>query len=247
MEKKASHRSKYLSRYNDFVGRGRRIEDPPDEVLKQYRAKLINAHVLAKRQKRFDLRLIYASKNASSVSYIVDLGRFRMTINLLNLQGKSPTPIGNTIIGSGAFGSVMVKNMVNTEFVAKIIVLNSKTPEELEEIILEVAIGKLCAMFGIAPNLETSIPYDLIVYEDAAQFHLEKCKTLCIGGERFMSRVKEDQSKFIANLTHCLRVLHGLHIAHRDIKPTNTLYCPRLDQYVLCDFGIAQYVYEDIG
>lgn len=30
-------------------------------------------------------------------------------------------------------------------------------------------------MYGIAPDVETSIPYDLIVYEDAVQFHLERC------------------------------------------------------------------------
>ena len=102
-------------------------------------------------------------------------------------------------------------------------------------------------MFGIAPDIETSIPYDLIVYEDAAQFHLEKCSTLCNGGDLFMEMVREDSGKFLMDLVHCLRVLHSLHIVHRDIKPSNILLRPRLDQYVLCDFGIARYVYEDIG
>ena len=98
-------------------------------------------------------------------------------------------------------------------------------------------------MFGIAPDVETSIPYDIIVYEDAAQFHLEKCKTLCNGGDQFMEMIRKDSDKFLADLTHCLRVLHSLHIAHRDIKPSNTLLRPRLGQYVLCDFGVARYVY----
>ena len=42
-------------------------------------------------------------------------------------------------------------------------------------------------------------------------------------------------------------MLHGLHIAHKDIKPSNVLYCRRLDKFVLCDFGIAEYVKENIG
>jgi hypothetical protein len=41
--------------------------------------------------------------------------------------------------------------------------------------IIEVAIGKLCSALGIGPALETTIPFDLIVYEDGVQFHLERC------------------------------------------------------------------------
>ena len=96
MERDSKKKSEYLDQYLDFMGgTGHRIEDPSHEILKRYRAETISTDVLARRRRRFDLRFIYASKNASTVCYIVDLGRFRMTINILNLQGKSPTPTGD--------------------------------------------------------------------------------------------------------------------------------------------------------
>jgi hypothetical protein len=50
--------------------------------------------------------------------------------------------------------------------------------EEIEDIVREVAISKLCSMFEIGPAVEMSIPFDVVVYTDAMQFHLEKCKPI---------------------------------------------------------------------
>jgi hypothetical protein len=47
-----------------------------------------------------------------------------------------------------------------------------------EDVVREVAIGKLCSMLKIGPAIETSIPFDVIVYTDAVQFHLEMCEPL---------------------------------------------------------------------
>lgn len=102
-------------------------------------------------------------------------------------------------------------------------------------------------MFGVAPDIETSIPYDILVYDDVVQFFLEKCEATCVQEEVFTAKVKEDSAKCAADLRHCLRVLHSLHIVHKDIKPSNTLYCSRLGTYVFCDFEIACYVKQDIG
>jgi hypothetical protein len=49
---------------------------------------------------------------------------------------------------------------------------------QIEDIVREVAISKLCSMLGIGPAVETSIPFDVVVYTDAVQFHLEKCEPL---------------------------------------------------------------------
>jgi serine/threonine protein kinase len=80
----------------------------------------------------------------------------------------------------------------------------------------EVAFCKLCALFKIGPDVETSIPYDLLVYEDAVQFHMEECLT--VGGSQV------EIFKFKYDLSHCLFTLHRLHIAHKDIKPDNVLF-----------------------
>jgi hypothetical protein len=50
--------------------------------------------------------------------------------------------------------------------------------EYIEDIVREVAINKLCSMLEIGPAVEMSIPFDIVVYANAVQFHLEKCKPL---------------------------------------------------------------------
>jgi hypothetical protein len=48
--------------------------------------------------------------------------------------------------------------------------------ENIEDVVREVAISKLCLTLGVGPAIETSIPFDIMVYADAVQFHLEKCE-----------------------------------------------------------------------
>jgi hypothetical protein len=50
--------------------------------------------------------------------------------------------------------------------------------KEIEDTVREVAISKLSSVFGVGPAIETSIPFDVVVYADAIQFHLEKCEPL---------------------------------------------------------------------
>ena len=103
-------------------------------------------------------------------------------------------------------------------------------------------------MHEIGPDVHTTIPYDLILYEDAIQFHLEKCEPIySLTTSTSSTLAKHNPNKVRDDLVVCLRVLHALHIAHKDIKPSNVLYCKRLDKFVLCDFGIAEYVKENIG
>jgi hypothetical protein len=52
------------------------------------------------------------------------------------------------------------------------------TKKEIEDVVSEVAISKLCSMLGVGPAIETSIPFDVVVYTNAVQFHLEKCAPL---------------------------------------------------------------------
>lgn len=79
-------------------------------------------------------------------------------------------------------------------------------------------------MYRIAPDFETSIPFDLIVYEDAVQFHLEKCQPICLGGNNSNPCLQKSFNELRVDLIKCLRVLHSLHIVHKDLKPTNILY-----------------------
>ena len=134
------------------------------------------------------------------------------------------------------------KSAQGITFVAKII--QGATADKIKEAVLEVAITKLCAMFEIGPEVETSIPYDLIVYDTAVQFHLELCSPVSF-------RNSNDRRGWLfwleEHIRSGLRVLHSLHIAHKDIKPANILWSNQRKKFVLADFGIAQYVKEDIG
>jgi hypothetical protein len=39
-------------------------------------------------------------------------------------------------------------------------------------VVREVAISKLCSVLEVGPAVETSIPFDVVVYADAVHFHL---------------------------------------------------------------------------
>lgn len=104
----------------------------------------------------------------------------------------------------------------------------------------EVAISKLCSALEIGPAIETRIPFDLVAYENAIQFHLERCFSIRMVNEILKQRLAQD-------LKDCLAVLHSLNIVHKDIKPANVLWSTRLMKFVLCDFGISHFVAEVPG
>jgi hypothetical protein len=69
------------------------------------------------------------------------------------------------------------KSVATKQFVAKVQTKNI-TKEEIKDVVREVAISKLCSVLEVGPAIETSIPFDIVVYANAIQFHLEKCEPL---------------------------------------------------------------------
>lgn len=110
------------------------------------------------------------------VQYTVALGRYIVHITVLHLSYNVPER-NSKMIGSGAFGKVLLESAAMREFVVKQQYFSMKhnstaNKQEIEELILEVSIYKLCSAFGIGPKVSTVIPFDLICYENAAEFHL---------------------------------------------------------------------------
>lgn len=101
---------------------------------------------------------------------------------------------------------------------------------------------KLCAAFNIGPKAYTRIPYDIIIHSNAIQFHMERCQTV----EEAIAET-DVRLGHLEELTDSLSILHALHIVHKDIKPANILWSQSLQKFIFCDFGIAGYIYENIG
>jgi hypothetical protein len=69
---------------------------------------------------------------------------------VLNLHLKAICD--NQNIGSGCFGVILEKSVATQKFVAKVQRMNINK-EEIEDVVREVAITKLCSMFGIGPGI----------------------------------------------------------------------------------------------
>lgn len=58
-----------------------------------------------------------------------------------------------------------------------------------------------------------------------------------------MTNVRELEERML----YCLRVLHSFGIIHKDVKPSNMVYSPALQNFVFIDFGISMWVKERPG
>jgi hypothetical protein len=94
---------------------------------------------------------------------------------VLNLLIKAI--IKNIERGKGSFSTILEKSVATQEFMTTV-QCKDINREEMEDRVREVAISKLCSVLGVGPAIETSIPFDVVVYSNATQFHLEKCEPL---------------------------------------------------------------------
>lgn len=110
---------------------------------------------------------------------------------------------------------------------------------QLTRIITEYFFSLLAGLLEVGPKIHRLFGFDIILYNDCADYVLEVCQNLSEYNGH-MEDVEED-------LKYGLRILHSLQICHCDIKPDNIMYCPRLKRVVYVDFGLARVVKEEIG
>lgn len=174
---------------------------------------------------------------ARIAAYCVEAGWFQLAIKVLSID-KNMSFFG-PIIGSGGFGKVIEQTVNDKPFVAKFREMKAKQLHlSLPEWIEEVAIGKICSLLEIGPEVETRIPFDLIVFKDGGASYIKKCLPVAY---------PVDINKLEGNISRCLEILHAFHFVHCDIKPGNILWDEDSQQYLLCDFGISRYVKEKQG
>lgn len=110
---------------------------------------------------------------------------------------------------------------------------------EINEIVQECAFNKICAALKIGAQPPAVNSFDLVCYEDAIQFSMEKCSPL-------VSAIT-NLSDFRLRMLYCLRVMHSFGLIHKDIKPDNIAYSPSLKDFVFIDFGVSEWVREQPG
>lgn len=185
----------------------------------------------------FSVHLVGIYDQARIATYCVEAGWFRLAIKVLSID-KDMSFFG-PIIASGGFGKVIEQTMNDSVFVAK---FRSKPADKihlfLREWIEEVAIGKICSLLEIGPEVETRIPFDIIVFKDGGASYIKKCQPIT-------HSVNTDQLE--RNIGRCLEIMHAFHLVHRDIKPDNFLWDEDHQQFLLCDFGVSAYVREKPG
>lgn len=185
---------------------------------------------------KFGIRLDYVGFGATVANYIVDLGRFQMPISLLNMPGTAPKQKQHNSEADLISRNTNMR-LECTEFV-KIVPRTAKTLEELEKVIRQVAITKLCSQHQIAPKLQRSIPFDLIVYEDCFHYHLERLTRLDELQKLNRFDIKLLQ-RLESDLFGCLDELHRLHIVHKNIRPSNILFDEHSQRFMFCGYGDA--------
>jgi hypothetical protein len=132
--------------------------------------------VFQRRITRLTVYLLNISNNGAIADYRVRIGEFRVYVKVLNLHIKAVAK-GAKAAGKGYFGTILEKSVATRKFIAKV-QERDISREGIEDVVREVAISKLCSMLEVGPAIETSIPFDVIIYVDAIQFHLEKCESL---------------------------------------------------------------------
>ncbi len=83
----------------------------------------------------------------------------------------------------------------------------------------EVAIHKLCSLFGIGPKVMLRLP-DIIQFKSCFEFYMEKYERVT----EDITVSNEEFKQMQLDLLRKLKKMHELHIVHRDIKPRNILF-----------------------
>lgn len=198
--------------------------------------------------------LMSVERGAALVTYNVLLGTYIVNVKMLNIDDSIFNDNGKSL-GRGSFGSVVPLHDDVGEFVAKRIQFREKLQlmsqryhgqewsisarfSEVQKVIIEYAIAKVCSMLGVAPQVKTDIGFDLVCYRDCIEFYMERC---------WPSATAAVPPNASQRLKYCVAVMHEHRIIHRDLKPANVVWSGVSDDYVLCDFGVSNTVLESVG
>lgn len=140
------------------------------------------------------------------------------------------------MVGGGSFGQIIEGSVAGQPVIIKRIAhFNSR--HSINEILKEYAFYKICSMMKIGPSVAFSTNVDLVIFEDFAEFIMERC-------EPYSRQLIEQLKKYRdirMDILQCVRTLHAEGIKHMDIKPDNIVFSKKLNRFVLTDFGISRH------
>lgn len=190
------------------------------------------------------------------VTYTVKIGQYEMPVTMLNLPYASSKG-SSTLLGQGSFGVVMAiphrQDWVSKRiyFRDRIDILKEEednlkrciqsTTSDLRDVLVEYGFFRICSALGIGPYVSHGENFDLICYNDCVEFLMERCQPMNL------RRLATSAGKLKQRLDFCVRMMHKLHLLHKDIKPDNIMFSHYWNDYVLVDFGISAAVEEDLG
>jgi serine/threonine protein kinase len=199
--------------------------------------------------------IVSFERKGAVATYDVTIGSFSVSVRVLNIAADELRAYKGSVIGTGNFGEVLLESGVEGNFVTKRIAFKNMAQvcrkaahgvdwyvranySEIENVLMEYAIAKVCGIFGVGVPLFTPYGFDILCFKDHLEFSMELCysRTIPKGNEEVAKRLR-----------YCLRVMHLLGMVHKDIKHANILYCASVDDYVFCDFGLSHAVAESLG
>ena len=148
-------------------------------------------------------------------------------------------------IGSGGFSEVflIMSNMTNTEYTAKIITLKNPTEDNLKKAYLEVEILKKCRH----PNI--ILLKDVFKVKNKEGVNLNIITEYCDEGDleiKVKEKIKNREHfeeiqliNWLMQICLALKYLHKKKIVHRDIKPSN-IFLTKKGYVKLGDFGLSR-------
>jgi serine/threonine protein kinase len=203
------------------------------------------------RESKVEVRKV--DRGGAVVTYRVSIGVFSLDVLMLNIAQPAQT-IRRKLFAKGTFGEIFDASSADRSEVIKRITFRRRQIAlsearnltnwqlkanygELQNILIEYGFCRICSALGVGPKVRTFQNFDVVCYDNAAQFLLEKCKPL----------QSQPLDEIEPQLLYCLKVMHTFKLIHKDIKPANIMYSPSLQNFVLLDFGVSTYLKEEIG
>jgi serine/threonine protein kinase len=185
------------------------------------------------------------------IVYRVTIGPFVTDVVMLNLNYRTQTH-SRKVVSQGNFGEVIEIFDGHSTYVAKRVFFKDHEQilsyssdmisweiranfSEIQDVLIEYAFNKICAALRIGPQVKPELNFDVVCYEDAIQFYMEKCEPINVKG--FFSI-----DTFERRMLYCLRLMHSLNLIHKDIKPHNICFSISLNDFVFIDFGVSTYI-----